>query len=147
LDEVLATDPRSVCGVKVFMGSSTGNMLVDDDKALEALFSRVHIPITTHCEDEETIKNNLERYREKYGENIPFKFHPEIRSARACYLSSSKAVAMAKKYRTRLHILHISSAKETELFQSAKSLTDKYITAEACIHRGRSARPSGPHRQ
>ncbi|GJM29195.1 MAG: dihydroorotase [Cyclobacteriaceae bacterium] len=134
LQDVLQTDPGTVCGIKVFMGSSTGNMLVDDDEALEALFSKAHIPIATHCEDEETIKHNLEKHLEKYGENIPFRCHPEIRSTQACYLSSSKAVNLARKYRTRLHILHISTGKETQLFESGKSLNDKHITSEACIH-------------
>ncbi len=133
LDQVLQTDPHTVCGIKVFMGSSTGNMLVDDEKALEGLFSRAHLPIATHCEDEETIKRNFERYFDEYGDNIPFKCHPEIRSAEACYLSSSRAVALAKKFHTRLHILHISTGKETNLF-SSESLETKHITSEACIH-------------
>lgn len=134
LDEVLRTNPGNVCGIKVFMGSSTGNMLVDDDKALEALFSEAHIPIATHCEDEDTIRTNLKLYRDRYGEEIPFSSHPEIRSAEACYLSSSKAVTLAKKYNTRLHILHISTGKETYLFESGIPLSEKRITSEACIH-------------
>ncbi len=134
LDEVLKTNPKNVCGIKVFMGSSTGNMLVDDDKALDALFSEAHIPIATHCEDEETIRTNLQLYRERYGEEIPFSCHPDIRSAEACYLSSSKAVNLAKKYNTRLHILHISTGRETDLFESGIPLSEKRITSEACIH-------------
>ena len=133
LEQVLLTDPKTVCGVKIFMGSSTGNMLVDDQKALEDLFSQVDLPIATHCEDEATIKANLEIYRQKYGDSIPFHCHPEIRSAEACYLSSSKAVDLAKKYGTRLHILHISTAIETELFEPGPP-QGKMITSEACIH-------------
>ncbi len=134
LDEVLRTDPATVCGIKVFMGSSTGKMLVDDEAALEALFSEAHLLIATHCEDEETIKSNLDYFGSKYGRAIPFACHPEIRSTEACYLSSSKAVALAKKFDTRLHILHISTGKETFLFESTKPLKRKRITAEACIH-------------
>jgi len=134
LDEVLKTDALTVCGIKVFMGSSTGNMLVDNEQALEALFSQAHIPIATHCEDEETIKTNLEYYKNEFGEAIPFSCHPKIRSVEACYLSSSKAVRLAKKFGTRLHILHISTGKETSLFEEKTLLKDKLITAEACIH-------------
>ncbi len=134
LDEVLRTDPITVCGIKVFMGSSTGNMLVDDEKTLEALFSEAHLLIATHCEDEVTIKLNLDHYRAKYGEAIPIQCHPEIRSTEACYLSSSKAVKLAKKFDTRLHILHISTGRETFLFESTEPLRSKRITAEACIH-------------
>lgn len=134
LDEVLRTDPLSVCGIKVFMGSSTGNMLVDDEKALEGLFSQAHLPIATHCEDEETIKANLAQFQEQYGDSIPFECHPKIRTAEACYLSSSKAVELAKKYHTRLHILHISTARETSLFNAGQPLSAKKITSEACIH-------------
>ena len=134
LEEVLKTDPRQVCGVKIFMGSSTGNMLVDDTKTLEGLFSQVPMLIATHCEDEATIRRNTEIYREKYGEGVPIKCHPEIRSEEACYLSSSRAVELAKKYNTRLHILHISTAKELSLFDNTIPLKEKRITAEACIH-------------
>lgn len=134
LEEVLRTNPANVCGVKIFMGSSTGNMLVDDEKALEALFSQVNMPIATHCEDEDTIRLNFEQYRKRYGDAIPAHFHPAIRSEEACYLSSSKAVALAKKYHTRLHVLHISTAKETQLFEAGVSPATKRITAEACIH-------------
>lgn len=134
IDEVLKTDPRTVCGVKIFMGSSTGNMLVDQTAALEKLFSEVPMLIATHCEDEATIRRNLELYKEKYGEDIPMEAHPLIRSAEACYLSSSKAIELAKKHNTRLHILHISTAMETELFRNDIPLKEKRITAEACVH-------------
>src|ERR1700744_1841987 len=134
LDEVLRTDIRNVCGVKVFMGSSTGNMLVDDPKTLENIFSNSPMLVATHCEDEATIKSNLEHYKQLLGENIPVKLHPKIRSEEACYLSSSMAVELAKKYNTRLHILHISTEKETRLFTNDIPLKDKRITAEACIH-------------
>jgi dihydroorotase len=133
LDEVLKTDPTKVCGVKVFMGSSTGNMLVDRKETLEALFSNCKMLIATHCEDEETIRANSEIYKEKYGEDVPIEAHPEIRNTEACYTSSSFAVALAKKHNTRLHVLHISTAKELELFEQ-KPLKEKRITAEACIH-------------
>lgn len=133
IEEVLKTDPKTVCGVKVFMGSSTGNMLVDSDEALRTLFSRCKLLIATHCEDEETVRRNSAEAKEKYGEMVPFSQHPVIRSEEACYLSSSKAVALAKEYGTRLHILHISTAKELELF-SQGDLADKRITSEACIH-------------
>ena len=134
LDEVLKTDPQAVCGVKVFMGSSTGNMLVDNEQALEALFSKVQLPIATHCEDEKTIQANLNQYTNQYGPNIPFECHPKIRSVDACFLSSSKAVQLAKQFGTRLHILHISTGKETALFDADTPLKDKKITAEACVH-------------
>jgi len=134
LEDVLKTNPHNVCGVKVFMGSSTGNMLVDKRETLEGLFSKCKMLIATHCEDEHTIKHNMEVYREKYGEDVPMVCHPEIRSEEACYKSSSLAVELAKKYNTRLHILHISTAKELELFDNTKPLKEKRITAEACIH-------------
>ena len=134
LEEVLKTNPTNVCGIKVFMGSSTGNMLVDNKVTLEKLFSNVKMLIATHCEDEDTIRKNTDIYKEKYGDDMPMRFHPEIRSAEACYLSSSMAVDLAKKHGTRLHILHISSAKETHLFDNTIPLKDKKITAEACIH-------------
>jgi dihydroorotase len=134
IDEVLKTDIKNVCGVKVFMGSSTGNMLVDDPRALENIFSKSPMLVATHCEDEATIKSNLAHYKQLLGENIPVKLHPKIRSEKACYLSSSMAVEMAKKYNTRLHILHISTAKETHLFDNKMPLKDKRVTAEACIH-------------
>ncbi len=134
LEEVLKTDPRSVCGIKIFMGSSTGNMLVDDPETLENIFRNAPILIATHCEDEETIKTNLTVYKELYGEDIPLKFHPVIRSEEACYLSSSRAIELAKKSQTRLHILHISTGKETNLFSNNEPLGKKKITSEACIH-------------
>ncbi len=134
VEEVLRTNPKNVCGVKIFMGSSTGNMLVDDKKTLEKIFSETPMLIATHCEDEATIKENLAKYIAKYGENIPFEFHPSIRDEKACYLSSSMAVEMAKKYGTRLHVLHISTAEELELFDNSVPLKDKRITAEVCVH-------------
>ncbi len=134
IDEVLKTNPKNVCGVKVFMGSSTGNMLVDNETTLTNIFSKCNLLIATHCEDEATIRKNLSDYKEKYGEDMPVKYHPEIRSAKACYLSSSLAIRLAKKYNTRLHILHLSSAIEMDLFDNTIPLKDKRITAEACVH-------------
>jgi dihydroorotase len=134
LDEVLKTNEKNVCGVKIFMGSSTGNMLVDNETTLTNLFSQVPLLIATHCEDEATIRANATLYKEKYGENIPIEAHPLIRSEEACYLSSSMAVELAKKYNTRLHILHISTAKEVALFDNTLPLEKKRITAEACVH-------------
>jgi len=134
LEEVLHTDVRNVCGIKVFMGSSTGNMLVDNPTTLETLFAQSPMLIATHCEDEATIKSNLEHYKQLLGTNIPVRLHPKIRNAEACYLSSSMAVALAKKHNTRLHILHISTERETHLFSNDVPLAQKRITAEACIH-------------
>ncbi|MEJ5147793.1 dihydroorotase [Sphingobacterium sp. MYb388] len=135
LEEVLKTNPRDVCGVKVFMGSSTGNMLVDNERALEQIFANSPTLVATHCEDEATIQENLAIYKEKYGEaGLTIDMHPLIRSAEACYISSSKAVELAKKNNTRLHILHISTAKEIGLFRNDIPLAEKLITAEACIH-------------
>ena len=134
LEEVLKTNEKNVCGVKIFMGSSTGNMLVDNETTLNNLFSQVPLLIATHCEDEATVRKNTEIYKEKYGENIPISAHPLIRSEEACYLSSSMAVALAKKHNTRLHILHISTAKEVGLFDNKTPLANKLITAEACVH-------------
>jgi len=134
LDEVLRTDTANVCGIKVFMGSSTGNMLVDNPNTLENIFAQSPMLVATHCEDEATIKSNLEHYKTLLGENIPVRLHPKIRSEEACYLSSSMAVDLAKKHNTRLHILHISTEKETHLFDNTIPLKDKKITAEACIH-------------
>jgi len=134
IDEVLRTDINNVCGVKVFMGSSTGNMLVDNPKTLENIFSQSPMLVATHCEDEATIRSNLNHYKQLLGDNIPVKLHPKIRSEEACYLSSSMAVELAKKYNTRLHILHISTEKETHLFSNVIPLSEKRITAEACIH-------------
>ncbi len=134
LEEVLKTNEKDVCGVKIFMGSSTGNMLVDNEKALEGLFSRVPMLIATHCEDEETIRANMESFRARYGENIPVEFHPVIRSVEGCYKSSSLAIRLAKKYNTRLHILHISTADELDLFRNDIPLKEKRITSEVCVH-------------
>lgn len=134
IEEVLKTDPKNVCGVKIFMGSSTGNMLVDQEETLTKLFSQVPMLIATHCEDEATIRANTAAFKEKYGDDITMEMHPLIRSAEACYISSSLAVSLAKKYNTRLHILHISSAREVELFDNDLPLSEKRITSEACVH-------------
>ncbi len=134
LEEVLRTDPRRVCGIKAFMGSSTGNMLVDNPVTLEALFSRVPILIATHCEDETTIRANAAAYRERYGEHVPIECHPEIRSAEGCLKSSSLAVDLAKKHNARLHILHLSTADELHLFRNDIPLAEKRITSEVCVH-------------
>ncbi|WP_029275373.1 dihydroorotase [Pedobacter borealis] len=134
IEEVLKTDPKNVCGIKVFMGSSTGNMLVDNEKTLENIFSKAPILVATHCEDEATIRHNLAEFKTKYGEDLTIEMHPLIRSAEACYKSSSLAVELAKTYQTRLHILHISTAKEIALFDNITPLKDKKITAEACVH-------------
>lgn len=127
LDELLKADPATVCGVKVFMGSSTGNMLVDDKKALERIFSEVRTLIATHCEDEATIRANMELYRSRYGEEVPFSLHHEIRNAEACYKSSSMAVELAAKHNTRLHILHISTQKELSLLTTQSQLRKKIL--------------------
>lgn len=134
LEEIKKTDPKKVCGTKIFMGSSTGNMLVDREKALEDIFRYAPTLIATHCEDEATIRQNLELAKAKYGNDIPVEQHPIIRNTEACYLSSSKAVALANQTGARLHILHISTAKELELFRNDIPLEQKKITAEACIH-------------
>jgi len=133
-EEVLKTDKKKVAGIKIFMGSSTGNMLVDNEKTLESIFGKAELLIATHCEDEATIRHNLEIYKAKYGEAIPIECHPLIRSEEACYKSSSLAVSLAKKHGTRLHILHISTAKELALFRNDIPLEEKKITAEVCIH-------------
>jgi len=134
MEEVLQTDPVNVCGVKIFMGSSTGNMLVDNRNTLETIFSQCKTLIAVHCEDEATIRSNTEIFKNKYGDDIPVSAHPLIRNEEACYLSSSLAVELAKKYNTRLHVLHISTEKETTLFSNTLPLKEKRITAEACIH-------------
>ena len=134
LDAILRTDTKNVCGIKVFMGSSTGNMLVDNPRTLENIFAQSPMLVATHCEDEATIQSNLDHYKQLLGENIPVRLHPKIRSEQACYLSSSMAVDLARKHHTRLHILHISTEKETYLFDNTIRLKDKRITAEACIH-------------
>lgn len=134
LEEVIKTSPRNVCGIKVFMGSSTGNMLVDDDKTLEGIFSNAPTLIAVHCEDENTVLANFRKYRSELGDEATAEIHPVIRSADACYRSSSKAIKLAKKHNTRLHILHLSTAKEMELFDNQLPLEEKKITAEVCIH-------------
>jgi len=134
LEEILKTNPRNVAGIKLFLGSSTGNMLVDNPETLENIFSKTKMLIAVHCEDESTIRKNTEIYKEKFGEDIPMNYHHLIRSEEACYLSSSKAVELAKKTGARLHIFHVSTAKETELFQNNIPLKDKKITAEVCVH-------------
>ena len=134
LDELLKTNPKNVAGIKLFLGSSTGNMLVDNDDVLEKIFSSTKMLIAVHCEDETTIKNNLLKFKEKYGDDIPIELHPIIRSEEACYISSSKAVALAKKTGARLHVFHLSTAKETNLFSNDIPLEDKQITAEVCVH-------------
>tara|TARA_B110000208_G_scaffold4430_1_gene5798 strand:- start:7617 stop:8963 length:1347 start_codon:yes stop_codon:yes gene_type:complete len=134
LEELLKTDPKKVAGIKLFLGSSTGNMLVDNEAVLEKIFSSTKMIISVHCEDEATIRKNTATFIEKYGEDIPIKCHPMIRSEEACYLSSSKAIELAKKTGARLHIFHVSTAKETELFRNDIPLEEKQITAEVCIH-------------
>jgi dihydroorotase len=134
LEEILKVDPLKVAGLKLFLGSSTGNMLVDNPEVLETIFKSTDLLISVHCEDEETIKQNTAKYLETYGEDIPIKCHPEIRSEEACYISSSKAIQLAKKTGARLHVFHLSTAKETALFSNKKALKDKKITAEVCIH-------------
>jgi len=133
-EEVLKTNPKIVCGIKIFMGSSTGNMLVDNRATLEAVFSEAPCIIATHCEDEATVRANLEKYKTEYGNNILPQHHPLIRNEEACYRSSSMAIELAEKHGTKLHILHISTAKETGLFRNDIPLKEKKITAEACIH-------------
>jgi len=134
LEEVLKLDARNVCGVKIFLGSSTGEMLVDNEAALDLIFSKVKMLIAIHAEDDEVIRKNIEHYKEKFGENIPVEFHPLIRSREACYNSSAKAIARAKKFGTRLHIFHVSTAEEIALFDNSVPLKEKKITAEVCIH-------------
>ncbi|MDY0100138.1 MAG: dihydroorotase [Bacteroidales bacterium] len=134
LDEILRTDPGNICGIKLFMGSSTGNMLMNDIKALRELFRNAHIPLAVHCEDEKTIKNNTRIFLDKYGEEIPVRMHPLIRSRDACFISSSFAVELAREYNTRLHILHLSTADEMKLLNSELPAGEKRITAEACVH-------------
>tara|TARA_B110001452_G_scaffold266971_1_gene275251 strand:+ start:1096 stop:2436 length:1341 start_codon:yes stop_codon:yes gene_type:complete len=134
LSEILKVDKTKVAGLKLFLGSSTGNMLVDNPKVLEEIFSKTDLLISTHCEDEATIKKNLEQAIVIYGDDIPMEKHPEIRSEQACYISSSQAIALAKKTGARLHVFHLSTAKETKLFDKKKALKDKKITAEVCVH-------------
>lgn len=134
LEEILKTNPRNVAGLKLFLGSSTGNMLVDNQEALEKIFSSTKMLIAVHCEDEGTIRANLEHYKAEFGEDIPVEYHHLIRSEEACYLSSSKAIELAKKTGARLHVFHLSTAKEMELFTNKIPLEEKQITAEVCIH-------------
>ena len=134
LKEILKVDKNKVAGLKLFLGSSTGNMLVDDPVALEKIFSKTDLLISAHCEDEATIKSNLAKFQSEFGDDIPVSYHPVIRSAEACYISSSKAIELAKKTGARLHVFHISTEKETHLFSKKKKLTDKKITAEVCVH-------------
>ena len=134
LDELKKVNPQNVCGLKVFMGSSTGNMLVDNTQTLSAIFSEIPMLIATHCEDEATIQANKEYYKSIHGNDLSIEFHPLIRSAEACYRSSSFAVELATKYSARLHVLHISSAQEMSLFDNKADLADKKITSEVCVH-------------
>lgn len=131
--ELKKVNPKQVCGVKVFMGSSTGNMLVDDKKVLQSIFAEIDMLIATHCEKEEIIRENIAKYKAEFGENVPIQYHPLIRSAEACYRSSAEAVELADKYQTRLHILHLSTEKEISLFD-IKPLSEKKITGEVCVH-------------
>ena len=134
LEELLKTNPKNVAGIKLFLGSSTGNMLVDNEEVLEKIFSSTKMLISVHCEDEATIRKNTEHYKAIYGDDIPLKFHPIIRSEEACYLSSSRAIELAKKTGARLHVFHLSTEKETHLFRNDIPLEEKQITAEVCIH-------------
>ncbi len=134
LEEILKVDKTKVAGLKLFLGSSTGNMLVDDPVVLEEIFSKTDLLISVHCEDEATIKSNLEKFQSEFGDDIPVSYHPVIRSAEACYISSSKAIELAKKTGARLHVFHISTEKETRLFSKKEKLADKKITAEVCVH-------------
>ena len=134
LDEILEVDAKNVAGLKLFLGSSTGNMLVDNPEVLEKIFSSTDMVISVHCEDEGTIRNNLAKYKEEYGDDIPMHLHPIIRSEEACYISSSRAIELAKKTGARLHVFHLSTGKETNLFTNKIPLKDKKITSEVCIH-------------
>lgn len=134
LEELLKTDPKNVAAIKLFLGSSTGNMLVDNEEVLEKIFASTKMLIAVHCEDEATIKHNLKEQMAIYGEDIPMALHPKIRSEEACYISSSKAIALAKKTGARLHVFHLSTAKETDLFTNKIPLEEKQITAEVCVH-------------
>jgi len=134
IDELKKLNPRNVAGVKMFMGSSTGNMLVDNENTLNRVFSEIPLLIVTHCEDEQTIQQNIQHYKDLYGEDLPVKYHPLIRNAEACYKSSSYAVRLATKYNSRLHVFHLSSAMEMSLFSSDIPLKEKRITSEVCVH-------------
>jgi dihydroorotase len=134
LEALLKIDPKKVAGIKLFLGSSTGNMLVDDESVLKAIFSATQMLISVHCEDEQTVRNNLKKYTDQYGDAIPVKYHPAIRSEEACFLSSSKAIKLAKETGARLHVFHLSTEKETHLFGNDLPLKDKKITSEVCVH-------------
>lgn len=134
LEEILKVDSEKVAGLKLFLGSSTGNMLVDDLEVLEKIFSKTDLLISVHCEDEATIQKNLAQYKEEFGDDIPIELHPKIRSEEACYISSSKAIKLAQKTGARLHVFHVSTEKETHLFSNKKPLAQKKITSEVCIH-------------
>lgn len=134
LEEIKKLDKNACSGVKLFLGSSTGNMLVDNEEVIEKIFRNTEMVISAHCEDEATIKANFAKYKAQFGDDIPIKYHPFIRSAEACYLSSSRAIALAKKTGARFHVFHVSTGKETELFRNDIPLEDKKITAEVCIH-------------
>jgi len=133
-DEVMRTNPKNIGAIKIFMGSSTGNMLVDDEHILNRIFANAPTTIVTHCEDEQTIKNNIAGYKEKFGDNIPMNYHPIIRNDEACFISSELAINIAKKHNTRLHIFHVSTEKELSLFDNSIPLKDKKITSEVCVH-------------
>lgn len=134
LEEIKKIDPETVCGLKVFMGSSTGNMLVDNDTSLEKIFKYSPVLIAVHCEDENIIRENTEKFKKIYGENIPLKFHPDIRSTEACFKSSSKAVKLAKKFNSHLHLIHVSTEKEIDLLDNILPPDHKRITSEVCVH-------------
>ena len=134
LDEIMNADPAKVCGIKLFMGASTGNMLVENENTLKELFRSAIMPVAAHCEDEQTIRKNAESYRKKYGDDIPVAMHPLIRNRDACYKSTSYAVKLAREYNTQLHVLHLSTADEMKLFRSEEMLQEKRITAEVCVH-------------
>jgi len=133
IEQIRALKPDQACGIKVFMGASTGNMLVDRRESLEAIFANAPVLVATHCEDTPTVEKNEAEYRERYGEDVPMRYHPAIRSEEACFLSSSLAVGLARRHGTRLHVLHLTTARELELFE-AGPLDHKRITAEACVH-------------
>ncbi|MBM6500968.1 dihydroorotase [Flavobacterium macrobrachii] len=134
LEEILKTNPKNVAGLKLFLGSSTGDMLVDSSAALEKIFSSTKLLIAVHSEDETTVKENLEKYKLQFGDDIPVQYHPEIRSVEACYKSTVKVIELAKRTGARLHVFHISTAKELDLFTNKIPLEEKQITAEVCIH-------------
>lgn len=134
IDEILKVDAQKVAGLKLFLGSSTGNMLVDKPEVLEEIFSKTNLLISVHCEDEATIKKNMSLFEAEYGDDIPIEMHPKIRSSEACYISSSKAIELAKRTGARLHVFHLSTEKETHLFSNKKPLSEKKITAEVCVH-------------